>query len=62
MEWSYILCGALIGLVFGVPLGAVGALCIQRTLERGVFMGFVPVSARPRRISSTPRSAFADLI
>ena len=33
--------GLLIGLVFGVPAGAIGALTIQRTLEKGFFAGLV---------------------
>ena len=38
---GYFLRGLLIGLVFGVPAGAIGALTIQRTLERGFFAGLV---------------------
>ena len=34
---GYFLRGLLIGLVFGVPAGAIGALTIQRTLEKGFF-------------------------
>ena len=33
--------GLLIGLVFGVPAGAIGALIIQRALDKGVFAGLV---------------------
>ena len=32
--------GLLIGLIFGVPAGAIGALTIQRALEGGFFYGF----------------------
>ncbi|MDD2971700.1 MAG: LysE family transporter [Lachnospiraceae bacterium] len=32
--------GLLIGLIFGVPAGAIGALTIHRTLEGGFFYGF----------------------
>lgn len=34
---SYLLRGLLIGLIFGVPAGAIGALTIQRTLYGGFF-------------------------
>lgn len=33
--------GVLTGLIFGVPAGAIGALTIQRTLEKGFFYGFL---------------------
>lgn len=33
--------GLLIGIVFGVPAGAIGALTIQRTLEGGFLYGFL---------------------
>ena len=35
MILGYFFRGLLIGLVFGVPAGAIGALTIQRTLEKG---------------------------
>ena len=38
---GYFLRGLLIGLIFGVPAGAIGALTIQRTLEKGFFAGLV---------------------
>ena len=38
---EYFFKGLLIGLVFGVPAGAIGALTIQRTLERGFFAGLI---------------------
>lgn len=33
--------GLLTGLIFGVPAGAIGALTIQRTLEKGFLYGFL---------------------
>lgn len=33
--------GLLIGLLFGIPAGAIGALTIQRTLEGGFWYGFL---------------------
>lgn len=33
--------GLLIGIIFGVPAGAIGALTIQRTLEGGFWYGFI---------------------
>lgn len=41
MITGYFIRGLLIGLIFGVPAGAIGALTIQRTLEKGFFAGFV---------------------
>lgn len=38
---EYICKGLLIGLIFGVPAGAIGALTIGRTLEKGVAAGFL---------------------
>lgn len=37
----YLLKGILIGLIFGVPAGAVGALCVQRTLQSGMKSGII---------------------
>ena len=39
MMESYLIRGVLIGLIFGVPAGAVGALTIQRTLQNGFAAG-----------------------
>ena len=36
---SYLIRGILIGLIFGVPAGAIGALTIQRTLRDGFAAG-----------------------
>lgn len=33
--------GILIGLIFGVPVGAVGAMTVQRTWEHGIKAGFL---------------------
>lgn len=40
MAW-YLLRGILIGIIFGVPAGALGALVIQRTLEHGFWAGLL---------------------
>lgn len=37
---SYLLKGILVGIVFGVPAGAIGALTIQRALTHGFGAGF----------------------
>jgi threonine/homoserine/homoserine lactone efflux protein len=37
----YLMKGLLIGLIFGVPVGAVGALCVSRSLHYGVRSGIV---------------------
>lgn len=36
---DYLLRGVLIGLLFGLPAGAVGALTVQRTFQYGVRAG-----------------------
>ena len=38
---NYLVRGLLIGLIFGVPAGAIGALTIQRTLNSGFWAGLV---------------------
>ncbi len=38
---SYLLKGLLIGIIFGVPVGAVGALCVSRSLRYSVKSGIV---------------------
>ena len=37
----YLIKGILIGIIFGVPAGAVGALCVQRTLQSGMKSGII---------------------
>lgn len=37
----YFLKGILIGLVFGIPIGAVGALTVRRTIAYGRMAGFI---------------------
>ena len=37
----FLIRGILIGLVFGIPVGAVGALTVQRTLESGIKAGLL---------------------
>ncbi|MBU3074822.1 LysE family translocator [Clostridium estertheticum] len=39
MEIEYLLKGICIGLIFGVPVGAIGALTIRRTITHGTFAG-----------------------
>lgn len=38
---NYLLKGMLVGLVFGVPAGAIGALTIQRSLAHGFWAGLL---------------------
>ena len=38
---SLFLKGILIGLLFGVPVGAVGAMTVQRTWEHGIKAGLL---------------------
>lgn len=40
MPESYLIQGLLVGLVFGVPAGAIGALTVERTLAHGFGAGF----------------------
>lgn len=41
--------GLLIGIVASAPMGPVGVLCIQRTLNKGRWYGFAAKSWRPAR-------------
>ncbi len=41
MGYHYILDGVIIGFSASVPLGPIGVLCIQRTLNKGRLSGFV---------------------
>lgn len=45
MILEYLLNGVLIGLVFGIPMGVVGAMSIQRTINYGVWAGFISGAA-----------------
>ncbi len=38
---GYLLRGILIGLIFGVPAGAIGALAVQHSMERGFLAGVI---------------------
>lgn len=33
--------GLLIALIFGIPAGAIGVLCVNRSIENGFFPGFI---------------------
>ncbi len=41
MDFHYILDGVIIGFSASVPLGPIGVLCIQRTLNKGRLSGFI---------------------
>lgn len=41
MGMYYVLDGVLIGLLATIPLGPIGVLCIQRTLSKGRWSGFI---------------------
>lgn len=41
MTIEYLINGILIGLIFGMPIGAVGAMSIQRTIQYGPLAGFI---------------------
>lgn len=41
MEWKSFIDGMMVGFSASVPLGPIGVLCIQRTLQRGRLAGFV---------------------
>lgn len=48
----YLLNGIMIGLIFGMPIGAVGAMSLQRTIQYGSYAGFMSGLA----------SSFADVL
>lgn len=41
MLLEYLVKGTIIGIIFGIPAGAIGALTIQRTLEHGYISGLM---------------------
>lgn len=41
MMYQYLIMGVLIGIVFGMPIGAVGALSMQRTIHQGAYAGLL---------------------
>jgi len=41
MEFSFFIRGIIIGFAIAAPVGPIGVLCIQRTLNRGTSFGFV---------------------
>lgn len=43
LEYGYI--GVMIGLLFGMPFGAIGLLCMQRTMSYGRWAGFLTGAA-----------------
>lgn len=45
MTFEYLLNGIMIGLIFGMPIGAVGAMSIQRTIHHGPLTGFISGAA-----------------
>ena len=59
MLGNYLIRGLMIGLIFGVPAGAIGALTIQRTLSNGFYAGLVTGLGPPRRICCTPAWAYS---
>ena len=52
MEWILILKGMVVGLAASAPLGPIGVLCVQRTINKGRTVGFV----------SGMGAAFADTV
>ena len=41
MELGYFIRGMVIGFSIAAPVGPIGILCIQRTLNQGAFYGFI---------------------
>lgn len=41
MSEQYLITGCLIGMLFGMPIGAIGALSMQRTMSHGIYAGLV---------------------
>ena len=54
---SYLLRGVLIGLLFGLPVGAVGTMTVQRTWSFGVRAGLLTGLGPLWPTVSTPSSA-----
>lgn len=45
MIFEFLVNGIFIGLVFGMPIGAIGAMSIQRTINHGVVAGLISGAA-----------------
>lgn len=45
MSIQYFVKGIMIGLIFGMPIGAVGAMSIQRTMAYGLRAGMISRAA-----------------
>lgn len=45
MSVHYLVTGCIIGIVFGMPIGALGALSMQRTMRYGVHAGLITGTA-----------------
>lgn len=56
----YIFRGILIGLMVSVPLGPMGVLIIQKTLQKGALAGFVAEWERPVQIFFMLRWRLSD--
>lgn len=56
----YIFRGILIGLMVSVPLGPMGVLIIQKTLQKGALAGFVAGMGRPVQIFFMLRWRLSD--
>lgn len=41
MELEFLIKGLIVGFLASIPLGPVGILCIQRTINKGVFSGII---------------------
>lgn len=55
MELLLFVKSLFLGLAIAAPLGPIGALCINRTLERGFVAGVAGASARLSQMEPTPR-------
>src|SRR3712207_9128058 len=54
-----ILKGILIGIIASAPMGPVGVLCVQRTLNKGRWYGFVTGRSEERRVGKECRSRWS---
>ena len=51
---DFIFKGILIGMIASAPMGPVGILCVQRTLNKGRWFGLAQASGLRSATSSTP--------
>lgn len=56
---EYLLRGVMVGVLFGLPVGAVGALVVQRTWSSGIRAGLLTGLGSSQRIAVMPPLAYS---